>query len=100
MGGGAGLRGEALAEFGSGVVPRNHEQIVEGGNTATVTGGAETLVESVKQIRGGRAILPEQAAGCIRRKAIGEGAQEAMRTIAEEIAGFRMGARQAKQNFA
>ena len=32
LGGGAGLRGEALAEIGSRVVARHHEQIVEGGD--------------------------------------------------------------------
>ena len=31
LGGGAGLRGEAVAELGGGVVARNHEQIVKGG---------------------------------------------------------------------
>ena len=94
------MRGEAFAEIGSGVITRDHEQIVKGADRAAVTGGAETLVQSVKKIGRWRAVLPEQAAGGIGGKTIGERAQEAMRAIAEQVAGFGMSAREAEQNFA
>ncbi len=78
LGGGAGLRGEALAEIGSRIIARDYEQIVEGGDTAAVRGGAQTLVQSVKKIGGRPAILPEQTARGAARKTLGERAQEAV----------------------
>ena len=58
LGGGAGLRGEACPEIGSGVVTRNHEQVVKSAYAAPVTGGAETLVQSMKKVRGWCAVFP------------------------------------------
>ena len=51
------------AEIGSRVIARDHEQIVEGGDAAAVTGGAQTLVQSVKKIGGWPAILPRAGGG-------------------------------------
>ena len=75
-------------EIGSGVVARHYEQIVKGGDAAAVAGDAEALVQSVKQIGGWCAILPEQTAGGVGRKTIGERAQEAVRADSRTDSGL------------
>ena len=94
------VSGEALPKLGSRVIARDHEQIVKRGDAAMVPGGAETLVQSMKQAGRGRAILPEQAASGAGRKTIREGAQETMRAIAVEVTRLGMSARQSEEDFA
>lgn len=71
---------------------------MKGGDGAAVTSDAEALVQCMKQIGGWCAIFPQQAAGSVARKTIGERAQEAMRPIAEQVTTFPMGTRQAEQD--
>ena len=84
------------AEFGRRVVARDHEQIVEGGDACGGDGpcrGAGSVRETDRR----RARdSPEQAAGGVAGKAIGERAQEAMGAVAKQKRASGMSARQAE----
>jgi hypothetical protein len=72
LGGVASLGGEALPKLGSGIVARDYEQIVKGGDASGVAGGSEALIQPMEEGRRRCAIFPQHAARGHGRKALGE----------------------------
>ena len=90
------LFGEPRAKLGRRVLAGDDEQIVKGGY-GPAGGCVHALVQGMKDVGVGRAA--QEPAGGVPRQGIAEGAQEAMRPVAEQELVLGMRARQTKQDF-
>ena len=86
---------EPRTKLGRRVFAGDHEQIVKRGH-GSAGGCVHALVQRVKQVGVGRAA--QDPAGGIPRQGIVEGAQEAVRTVAEQEPVLGMGTRQAEKD--